>query len=159
MFMVSLSLQMFPVALVCGNTYVFKPSERVPGATMMLVEMLQEAGCPRGVVNVIHGQHKAVNFICDDPHIKAISFVGSDTAVSLVCLLPSYSMHELQEGLICFTCLLVMLLRYGRKSSVHTIMRTWASYCLTKFKLLRKHGLNDMWGITSHSLPVFHYCC
>ncbi|XP_071548684.1 probable methylmalonate-semialdehyde/malonate-semialdehyde dehydrogenase [acylating], mitochondrial [Panulirus ornatus] len=73
-------LWMFPVALVCGNTYVFKPSERVPGASMMLVEMLKEAGCPNGVVNVIHGQHDAVNFICDNPDIRAISFVGSDTA-------------------------------------------------------------------------------
>lgn len=73
---------MFPVALVCGNTYVFKPSERVPGATMMLIEMLKEAGCPNGVVNVIHGQHDAVNFICDSPAIRAISFVGSDQAVS-----------------------------------------------------------------------------
>lgn len=73
-------LWMFPVALVCGNTYIFKPSERVPGATMMLVEMLKEAGCPNGVVNVIHGQHDAVNFICDNPAIRAISFVGSDQA-------------------------------------------------------------------------------
>lgn len=77
-----LLFQMFPVALVCGNTYIFKPSERVPGATMMLVEMLKEAGCPNGVVNVIHGQHDAVNFICDNPDIRAISFVGSDQAVS-----------------------------------------------------------------------------
>lgn len=76
-------VQMFPVALVCGNTYVFKPSERVPAATMMLVEMLKDAGCPDGVVNVIHGQHDAVNFICDNPDIRAISFVGSDTAVSI----------------------------------------------------------------------------
>ncbi|KAK3887175.1 hypothetical protein Pcinc_008701 [Petrolisthes cinctipes] len=73
-------LWMFPVALVCGNTYIFKPSERVPGTSMLLVEMLHEAGCPKGVVNVIHGQHQAVNFICDNPHIKAISFVGSDQA-------------------------------------------------------------------------------
>ncbi|KAG7168655.1 Methylmalonate-semialdehyde dehydrogenase [acylating]-like, partial [Homarus americanus] len=67
-------LWMFPVALVCGNTYVFKPSERVPGATMMLTEMLMDAGCPKGVVNAIHGQHEAVNFICDHPDIRAISF-------------------------------------------------------------------------------------
>lgn len=96
-FMMLFPLQMFPVALVCGNTYVFKPSERVPGASMMLVEMLQEAGCPSGVVNVIHGQHKAVNFICDDPHIRAISFVGSDTAVSLPWFLVYYPMDELQQ--------------------------------------------------------------
>lgn len=49
---------------------------------MMLVEMLNEAGAPPGVVNVIHGTHDAVNFICDHPDIKAISFVGSDAAVS-----------------------------------------------------------------------------
>ncbi|XP_022093151.1 probable methylmalonate-semialdehyde dehydrogenase [acylating], mitochondrial isoform X2 [Acanthaster planci] len=73
-------LWMFPVAAVCGNTYVMKPSERDPGACMMLVEMAKEAGLPDGVVNVIHGQHDAVNFICDNPAIKAISFVGSDQA-------------------------------------------------------------------------------
>ena len=92
---------MFPVALVCGNTYVVKPSERDPGACMMLVDMLREAGAPDGVVNVIHGAHEAVrstklllllylllllfkkvNFICDHPDIKAISFVGSDQAVN-----------------------------------------------------------------------------
>ncbi|CAL4130432.1 unnamed protein product [Meganyctiphanes norvegica] len=73
-------LWMFPVAMVCGNTYVFKPSERVPSTSMMLLEMIKEAGCPDGVVNCIHGQHDAVNFICDQPDIKAISFVGSDQA-------------------------------------------------------------------------------
>jgi len=73
-------LWMFPVAAVCGNTYVFKPSERVPGCTMLLMRLLQDAGCPDGVVNVIHGQHDAVNFVCDHPAIRAISFVGSDVA-------------------------------------------------------------------------------
>ncbi|CAD7086911.1 unnamed protein product [Hermetia illucens] len=73
-------LWMFPVAISCGNTMVIKPSERVPGATMMIMEMLNEAGCPPGVVNVIHGAHDAVNFICDNPTIKAVSFVGSDQA-------------------------------------------------------------------------------
>lgn len=79
-------LWMFPVAITCGNTYVIKPSERDPGACMMLVEMLMEAGAPKGVVNVIHGQHESVNFICDNPNIRAISFVGSDQAVSLQAL-------------------------------------------------------------------------
>ncbi|XP_055328339.1 probable methylmalonate-semialdehyde dehydrogenase [acylating], mitochondrial [Paramacrobiotus metropolitanus] len=71
-------LWMFPLALVCGNTYVIKPSERDPGACMKLVELGQEAGIPDGCVNVIHGQHDAVNFICDHRDIHAISFVGSD---------------------------------------------------------------------------------
>ncbi|KAI7690269.1 hypothetical protein SSS_00286 [Sarcoptes scabiei] len=73
-------LWMFPMAIVCGNTYIIKPSERDPGACMILMELLEKAGIPPGVVNVIHGQHEAVNFICDHPDIKAISFVGSDQA-------------------------------------------------------------------------------
>merc|ERR1719278_556227 len=73
-------LWMFPTGVVCGNTYVIKPSERDPTACMALVELFKEAGCPDGVVNIIHGQHDCVNFICDHPDIKAISFVGGDAA-------------------------------------------------------------------------------
>ncbi|XP_066154072.1 probable methylmalonate-semialdehyde/malonate-semialdehyde dehydrogenase [acylating], mitochondrial isoform X1 [Euwallacea fornicatus] len=73
-------LWMFPLALIAGNTMILKPSERDPGATMLLMELLNEVGCPPGVVNVIHGTHDAVNFICDHPDIKAISFVGGDKA-------------------------------------------------------------------------------
>lgn len=73
-------LWMFPLALVTGNTMLLKPSERDPGATMMLMNLLNEAGFPKGVVNVIHGAHDSVRFICDNPHISAISFVGSDRA-------------------------------------------------------------------------------
>merc|ERR1719266_2306802 len=73
-------LWMFPMALICGNTYIMKPSERDPTACMALVELLKEAGCPDGVVNVIHGQHDTVNFICDHPDIRAVSFVGGDAA-------------------------------------------------------------------------------
>jgi len=71
-------LWMFPMALVCGNTFIVKPSEQDPGACMMLVKMAQEAGVPDGVLNVIHGQKSSVDFICDNPAIRAISFVGSD---------------------------------------------------------------------------------
>ncbi|XP_012256248.2 probable methylmalonate-semialdehyde dehydrogenase [acylating], mitochondrial [Athalia rosae] len=70
----------FPLSVACGNTVVMKPSERVPGATMILAELFAEAGAPPGVLNVIHGQHEAVDFVCDHPDIKAISFVGSDQA-------------------------------------------------------------------------------
>lgn len=63
---------------VCGNTYIQKPSERVPLTTMRLVELAHEAGFPPGVINVIHGAHDCVNFICDNPAIRAISFVGGN---------------------------------------------------------------------------------
>ena len=68
--------RMFPVGTICGNTYIMKPSERDPTACMVLVDLLKEAGMPDGVVNVIHGSHDTVNFICDHPDIRAISFVG-----------------------------------------------------------------------------------
>src|SRR5437762_2615343 len=69
-----------PIATVTGNTLVIKPSERDPGAAMILVELAKEAGFPSGVINVIHGTWRAVNFILDEPRIKAISFVGSTEA-------------------------------------------------------------------------------
>jgi malonate-semialdehyde dehydrogenase (acetylating) / methylmalonate-semialdehyde dehydrogenase len=73
-------LWMFPLSIVCGNTMVLKPSEMDPSCTLMLAELAKEAGVPNGVVNVIHGKKDAVDFICDAPHIKAISFVGSNRA-------------------------------------------------------------------------------
>lgn len=71
---------MFPLANVCGNTFVMKPSERDPGAAMILADLAQQCGLPAGVLNVIHGAHDAVNFICDNKHIKTISFVGGNKA-------------------------------------------------------------------------------
>ncbi|KAI8673161.1 hypothetical protein LRP88_02316 [Fusarium phalaenopsidis] len=69
-----------PIATITGNTLVLKPSERDPGAAMILAEIAKEAGFPEGVVNIIHGTHRAVNFIIDEPAIKAISFVGGNAA-------------------------------------------------------------------------------
>lgn len=69
-----------PIATITGNTLVLKPSERDPGAAMILAELAQEAGFPEGVINIIHGTHRAVNFILDEPAIKAISFVGGNAA-------------------------------------------------------------------------------
>ncbi|TBU48218.1 methylmalonate-semialdehyde dehydrogenase [Dichomitus squalens] len=69
-----------PVALATGNTLVLKPSERDPGAAMIIAELCQRAGLPAGVLNVVHGTVPTVNAICDHPKIKAISFVGGDRA-------------------------------------------------------------------------------
>ncbi len=73
-------LWMFPMAIVCGNTFVLKPSEQDPLSTMMLVELALQAGVPAGVLNVVHGGKQVVDRLCTHPDIKAISFVGS-TAV------------------------------------------------------------------------------
>jgi len=69
-----------PIATITGNTLILKPSERDPGAAMILAELVQKAGFPDGVVNVIHGAHRTVDFILDEPAIKAISFVGGNKA-------------------------------------------------------------------------------
>lgn len=68
------------LATVTGNTLVVKPSERDPGATMIIAELCERAGMPPGVINVVHGSAATVNRICDHPAIKAISFVGGDNA-------------------------------------------------------------------------------
>ncbi|MCW2756655.1 MAG: Methylmalonate-semialdehyde dehydrogenase, partial [Nocardioidaceae bacterium] len=68
---------MFPVAIACGNTFVLKPSERDPSASMRLAELWQEAGLPDGVFNVVHGDKAAVDAILDNPDVAAVSFVGS----------------------------------------------------------------------------------
>ena len=68
----TLLLSLLLLGVVCGNTYIMRPSERDPSACMALVELFKEAGVPDGVVNVIHGQHDTVNFICDHPDIKLV---------------------------------------------------------------------------------------
>ncbi|AUQ92466.1 methylmalonate-semialdehyde dehydrogenase (plasmid) [Phaeobacter inhibens] len=68
---------MFPVALACGNTFILKPSERDPSASLLIAEWLAEAGLPEGVFNVIQGDKEAVDSLLYHPDVKAISFVGS----------------------------------------------------------------------------------
>jgi malonate-semialdehyde dehydrogenase (acetylating)/methylmalonate-semialdehyde dehydrogenase len=73
-------LWMFPLAIAAGNSFVLKPSERVPLTAMRLVELAYDAGLPEGVLNVVHGSRDVVTQLCDDPRIQALSFVGSVTA-------------------------------------------------------------------------------
>ena len=68
---------MFPIALACGNTFVLKPSERDPSASLLIAKWLTEAGLPNGVFNVVQGDKEVVNAILEHPDVKAVSFVGS----------------------------------------------------------------------------------
>ncbi len=70
-------LWMYPMAIVCGNTFVLKPSERDPSSTMLIAELLQEAGLPDGVLNVVNGDKEAVDTLLTDDRVMAVSFVGS----------------------------------------------------------------------------------
>jgi len=68
---------MFPMAIICGNSFILKPSERDPSCAIILAELLTEAGLPDGVFNVVNGDKEAVDTLLNDPRVHAISFVGS----------------------------------------------------------------------------------
>ena len=70
-------LWMFPLAIACGNTFILKPSEKVPLTAVRLAELFLEAGLPPGVLNIVHGGREAVDALLEHPGIAAISFVGS----------------------------------------------------------------------------------
>merc|ERR1711970_776210 len=70
-------LWMYPDALMCGNTFILKPSERVPGAGQRLVELMLEAGLPAGCLNTVHGSHDCVNFICANKNATLNQLVGA----------------------------------------------------------------------------------
>src|SRR5258706_12222908 len=70
-------LWMYPVALVCGNTFVLKPSEKVPLTGIKIARLLEQAGLPKGVLNIVHGGRGCVDALLNQPQVKAISFVGS----------------------------------------------------------------------------------
>jgi malonate-semialdehyde dehydrogenase (acetylating)/methylmalonate-semialdehyde dehydrogenase len=76
-FPVMVPMWMFPVAIACGNTFVLKPSERDPSASLLHAKLLAEAGLPKGVFNVIQGDKVTVDALLDHPEVQAISFVGS----------------------------------------------------------------------------------
>jgi malonate-semialdehyde dehydrogenase (acetylating)/methylmalonate-semialdehyde dehydrogenase len=68
---------MFPMAIACGNCFILKPSERDPSSTLLIAQLLKEAGLPDGVMNVVNGDKVAVDVLLSDERIKAVSFVGS----------------------------------------------------------------------------------
>ena len=76
-FPVMVPMWMFPMAIACGNTFVLKPSERDPSASLLLAKLLTEAGLPDGVFNVVQGDKEAVDGLLHHPDVRAVSFVGS----------------------------------------------------------------------------------
>ncbi|MGZ0896426.1 CoA-acylating methylmalonate-semialdehyde dehydrogenase [Pseudomonas putida] len=76
-FPVMVPLWMIPVAIAAGNCFILKPSERDPSSTLFIAQLLQEAGLPKGVLNVVNGDKEAVDILLRDARIQAVSFVGS----------------------------------------------------------------------------------
>jgi malonate-semialdehyde dehydrogenase (acetylating)/methylmalonate-semialdehyde dehydrogenase len=77
-------LWMFPIALACGNTFVLKPSEKVPLTALVLAELLEKAGLPKGVFNVVHGGRESVDALLAHPKVRAVSFVGSSPVAKYI---------------------------------------------------------------------------
>ncbi|MCP3026579.1 CoA-acylating methylmalonate-semialdehyde dehydrogenase [Halobacillus sp. A5] len=77
-------LWMFPLAIACGNTFVLKPSERTPILAKFLVELMQESGLPKGVLNLVNGAHDVVNGLLEHEEVDAISFVGSQPVAEYI---------------------------------------------------------------------------
>ena len=76
-FPVMVPMWMFPMAIACGNTFILKPSEKDPSASIFMADLLKQAGLPDGVFNVVQGNKTAVDTLLSDPRISAVSFVGS----------------------------------------------------------------------------------
>src|SRR5712691_5881843 len=74
-----------PYAIACGNTFVLKPSERVPLTMRRAMELIEKTGMPKGVVNLVNGGRAVVDALCDHPKVRAISFVGSTPVAKHVC--------------------------------------------------------------------------
>ena len=87
----------WPFAVACGNTYVLKPSERVPLTQMKIFKLIEEAGFPKGVVNLVHGGKEVVNALCTHPKVKGISFVGSTPVAKHVYSLGASSGKRVQS--------------------------------------------------------------
>ena len=83
-FPVMIPLWMFPIAIVCGNTFILKPSERTPLGAIRLAELFLEAGFPNGVLNVVHGAKEVVDVLISHPGVGAVSFVGSEPVARYV---------------------------------------------------------------------------
>lgn len=83
-FPVMVPMWMFPMAIICGNTFILKPSERDPSAALRIAELLQQAGLPDGVFNLVNGDKEAVDTLLNDPRVQAASFVGSTTVAEYI---------------------------------------------------------------------------
>ena len=83
-FPVMVPMWMYPVAIACGNTFVLKPSPLDPGASLLMAELLREAGLPDGVFNVVQGDKESVDALMVHPDVQALSFVGSTPIANII---------------------------------------------------------------------------
>ncbi|HLW51767.1 MAG TPA: CoA-acylating methylmalonate-semialdehyde dehydrogenase [Candidatus Angelobacter sp.] len=95
-FPVMVPLWMFPMAIACGNTFVLKPSDKVPRGAVRLVELMHEAGLPAGVLNLVHGAKETVDQLLTDSRVKGVSFVGSSNVARYIYQTASHNGKRVQ---------------------------------------------------------------
>jgi malonate-semialdehyde dehydrogenase (acetylating)/methylmalonate-semialdehyde dehydrogenase len=93
-----IALWQFPLAIACGNTFVLKPSEKVPLTAIRLAELFVEAGLPEGVLSIVHGGAEVVDALCTHPLVAAVSFVGSSKVAAHVYVLGAQHGKRVQAG-------------------------------------------------------------
>ena len=91
-------LWMYPIAIACGNTFILKPSEKVPLTAVMIGRLLQDAGLPDGVFNIVHGDKECVDALLHHPLVKAISFVGSTNVARVTSTKPGTKKWQARPG-------------------------------------------------------------
>mmetsp|Transcript_42268 Transcript_42268/g.88738 ORF Transcript_42268/g.88738 Transcript_42268/m.88738 type:complete len:603 (-) Transcript_42268:2309-4117(-) len=117
-----IALWMYPLAIATGNTYVLKPTEKAPSASLLLTKYLHDLGLPPGVVNVIHGSKSTVDGILTHPDIKAISFVGSNKAGEYIHDVGSQNGKRVQANLGAKNHATVMMVDADRGATIKAIV-------------------------------------
>ncbi|MGF1760504.1 CoA-acylating methylmalonate-semialdehyde dehydrogenase [Photobacterium sagamiensis] len=89
-------LWMFPIAIACGNTFVLKPSDQVPLTSIRLAELFEQAGAPKGVLQIVHGQKDQVDYLLSHPEIRTVSFVGSVPVARYIYQTATHNLKRVQ---------------------------------------------------------------
>ena len=115
-------LWMFPLAIATGNTYVLKPTERAPSASLLLAKYINDLGLPPGVLNVVNGGKDTVYGILTHPEVKAISFVGSNEAGEYIHDVGSKNGKRVQANLGAKNHATVLMDNAARSSTIKAIV-------------------------------------
>jgi malonate-semialdehyde dehydrogenase (acetylating)/methylmalonate-semialdehyde dehydrogenase len=121
-FPVMIPLWMFPLSIACGNTMILKPSEKTPGASLLLADLLRQAGLPPNVLQIVHGSHDVVHALMTHPEPRAVSFVGSNIAGESIYHLASTHGKRAQCNLGAKNHAVVLLDDADRKPTISAIV-------------------------------------
>src|SRR5688572_23055819 len=141
---------MFPLAIACGNTFVLKPSERDPSTSLKLAQLLEEAGLPKGVLNVVHGDKEAVDALLRHADVAAVSFVGSTSVAEQIYSEGTRHGKRVQALGGAKNHMVVIDRKSTRLNSSHSQI-SYAVFCLKKKKKQTKNRCSKKLAIKKHT--------